>query len=102
MPYRPTVDLVKFAQFLFSGGGQIRKVKNLAKIIIIIALLEKEENSRILKFLKSSKIGNYQIYCTVHLPMFEQSSTRITSFKSSGGDLSRISTRYSKVHYTIL
>ena len=37
-----TVDLVKFARFYFSRfsiGGQIRKFKNLAKIIIIIALI---------------------------------------------------------------
>ena len=42
-----TVDLVIFARFLFSRGGQIPEFKNLAKIIIIIALLKKNENSRI-------------------------------------------------------
>ena len=39
-------------------GGQIREFKNLAKIIIIIALLKKNENSRILNSVKSLKITN--------------------------------------------
>ena len=39
-------------------GGQIREFKNFAKIIIIIALLSKNENSRILKFVKSPKMRN--------------------------------------------
>ena len=51
-----TVDLVIFARFQFSRGGQICEFKNLAKIIIIIALLKKNENSRILNFVKSPKI----------------------------------------------
>ena len=42
-----TVDLVIFARFLFSRAGQTPEFKNLAKIIIIIALLKKNENSRI-------------------------------------------------------
>ena len=48
-----TVDLVIFAGFLFSpiSRGKIREFKNLAKIIIIIVLLKKNENSRILNFL---------------------------------------------------
>ena len=41
------VDLLIFARFVFSRGGQIPEFKNLAKIIIIIALLKKNENSRI-------------------------------------------------------
>ena len=56
-----TVDLVIFASFQFSRisrGGQIREFKNLAEIIIIIALLKKNENSRILNFVKSPKIRN--------------------------------------------
>ena len=42
-----TVDLVRFARFQFSriSRGQIRKFKNLAKIIILIALLKKNGNS---------------------------------------------------------
>ena len=58
-----TVDLVIFARFLFSRisrGGKIRKFKNLAQIIIRIALLKKKKNSRILNFLKSPKIRNSQ------------------------------------------
>ena len=39
-------------------GGQICEFKNLARIIIIIALLKKNENLRILNFVKSPKIGN--------------------------------------------
>ena len=39
-----------------SRGGQFRQFKNLAKIIIIIALLKKNENSRILNLVKSPKI----------------------------------------------
>ena len=56
-----TVDLVIFARFKFSRisrGGQIREFKNLAKILIIIALLIFFENSRVLSFLKSLKIRN--------------------------------------------
>ena len=41
-----------------SRGGQIREFKNLAKIIFIIALLKKNENSQILNFVKSHKIRN--------------------------------------------
>ena len=52
----PTVDLVIFARFLFSPGGQIREFKNLAKIIFMIGLLKKIENSLILNFVKSPKI----------------------------------------------
>ena len=40
------------------GGEKIRKFKNLAKIVIKIALLKKNENSRILNFVKSPKIRN--------------------------------------------
>ena len=61
IPYNNTVDLVIFARFQFSRisrGEQIREFRNRAKIIIIIALLEKNENSRILNFAKSPKIGN--------------------------------------------
>ena len=56
-----TVDLVILAKFYFSQisrGGQIRKLKNLAKIIIIIAPLNKNKNSQILNFVKSPKIKN--------------------------------------------
>ena len=57
--------LVIFAWFLFlriSRGGQIRKFTNPANIIIIIiGLLKKSENSRILNFLKSLKIRNSRI-----------------------------------------
>ena len=56
-----TVHLVIFARFYFSRisrGRPIRKFKNLAKIIIIIALIKKNENSRILIFVKSFKIRN--------------------------------------------
>ena len=38
--------------------GQIREIKNVANIIIIIALLEKHENWRILYFVKSPQIKN--------------------------------------------
>ena len=48
-----TVDLVKFARFSFS-----RIFKNIAKINIIIALLKKHDNSRIINFVKVPKIGN--------------------------------------------
>ena len=41
-----TVDLVIFAGFNFLRGGQIREFKNIAKIIIIMALLKEIENSR--------------------------------------------------------
>ena len=54
-----TVDLVIFPRFYFSRilrEGQIREFKNLAKkIIIIIALLKKNKNSRILNHVKSKK-----------------------------------------------
>ena len=53
-----TVDLVTLASFLFlqiSRGGQIREFKNLAKIIIIIAPLKKNENLRILNSWTVSK-----------------------------------------------
>ena len=39
-----------------------RKFKNLAKIIIIITLLKKNENSRIVNFVKSHKIRNSRIF----------------------------------------
>ena len=42
----------------FEWGGQISEFKNLAKIIIIIALLKKNENSRIINFVKIPKIRN--------------------------------------------
>ena len=44
---KTTVDLVIFVRFYFlrvSRGGQIREFKNLAKIIIMITLLKKNEN----------------------------------------------------------
>ena len=44
--------------FAVSRGGQIREFKDLAKIITIIALLGRNENSRILNFVKSPKITN--------------------------------------------
>ena len=53
--------LVIFARFQFSRisrGRQIREFKNLAKMIIIKELLKKNENSRIVNFVKSPKIGN--------------------------------------------
>ena len=56
-----TVDLVILVRFKFSRisrGGPNREFKNLAKIIILIALLRKNENSRILIFVKSHKIKN--------------------------------------------
>ena len=56
-----TVDLVIFARFQFSQiskGGQICEFQILAKIIFRIALLKKNENSRILNFVKSPKTGN--------------------------------------------
>ena len=60
--YKPlktyTVDLVIFARFYFSQisrEGQIREFKNLAKIIIIEALLKKNANSRILNIVKVPK-----------------------------------------------
>ena len=56
-----TVDLVIFARFYssrISRGRQIREFKNSAKIIIIIALLKKTTNSRILSFVKSPDIIN--------------------------------------------
>ena len=40
------------------GVEKIRKFKNLAKIVIKIALLKKNENSRILNFVESPKIRN--------------------------------------------
>ena len=40
------------------GVGQILEFKNLAKIIILIALLKKNENSRNLNYVKSPKIKN--------------------------------------------
>ena len=52
-----TVDLEISARFQFSRilrGEKIREFKNLAKIIII-ALPKKNENLRILNFLKSKK-----------------------------------------------
>ena len=56
------VDLVIFARFYFlqiSRSGQIREIKNLAKIITLIALLKKNENVRILNFVKKNpKIKN--------------------------------------------
>ena len=57
-PY--TVDLVIFTRYLFSQifFGQIRKFKNIAKIILIIMLLKKNENSRFLNLVKSFKIRN--------------------------------------------
>ena len=42
----------------FSFGGQIREFKNFAKIINLIALLKKNENSRTLNFMESQKIRN--------------------------------------------
>ena len=60
-PPSHTVDLVIFARFQFSQiprRGQIREFKYFAKIIIIIALLSKNENSRILNFVRSPKIKN--------------------------------------------
>ena len=48
-----TVDLLIFV-FQFSWEGQICEFRNLAKIIII-ALLMKNENLRILNFVKSQK-----------------------------------------------
>ena len=41
-----------------SRGEQIRKFKKLAKVIIKIELLYKNENSRILSLVKSPKIRN--------------------------------------------
>ena len=55
------VDLVIFARFLFSRislRGHIREFKNLAKNVIIIALLKKNKKSRTLNFVKSPKIRN--------------------------------------------
>ena len=40
-----TVYLVIFVRFLFSQEGQICEFRNLAKIIILIALLKKNINS---------------------------------------------------------
>ena len=40
-----------------SGEGHIRELKNLAKIITMIALLKKKKNSRILNFVESSKMS---------------------------------------------
>ena len=50
-----------FVSFYFSRisrGGQIRKFKNLTKINIIIAVLKKNENSRILICVQSLKVRN--------------------------------------------
>ena len=49
-------NIRKVLIFRISQGGQIREFKNLSKIIIIIALLKKNENLRILIFVKSPKI----------------------------------------------
>ena len=53
------VDLVIFARFKFSRGGQTRKFINLPKIIIIIALpIIEIDNLPILDLTKSPKIIN--------------------------------------------
>ena len=59
------VDLVMFARFQFpriSRGGLILEFKNFAKIIIIIALLKKNENLRSPRILTRE---NYQIYSSI-------------------------------------
>ena len=52
------VDLVIFVRFKFSLEDQIYEFKNLAKIIIILTLLEKNEKLLNLNFLKNPKIRN--------------------------------------------
>ena len=52
------VIFVRFSFSRISREGHIGEFKNLAKIIIIIALLEKSENLRIIIFVKNPKIRN--------------------------------------------
>ena len=66
-----TLDLVIFARFYFlriSREGQIREFKNIAKIVNIIALLKKNEDSQILNFAKRPKIGNSRKFKHAKLP----------------------------------
>ena len=49
-----------WVNFLRRGQILIRELKNIANFFFIIALLKKHENSRILNFVKSPKIGNSQ------------------------------------------
>ena len=58
----PYIILANFA------SRQIREFKILAKIIIIIALLKKNENLRILSLVKNPKIRNPRKFSTRKLP----------------------------------
>ena len=51
-------DIREFYFLRISCGGQIREFRNIAKVIIIIALLKETENSRIVNLIKSTKIRN--------------------------------------------
>ena len=77
--YRRSGNIREGLIFANFTRGQISEFKNLAEIIILIALLKKNANSRILNFVKSPKIKlakiqtrkNYQIYS---IQKFEEGS----------------------------